>query len=101
AHELAALLADVAPDAFAAALDRELHRRADVFLHGLETYRQHSYERVSDDPPVVWREGTTSLVDYAPAGGVPVLVVPSLVNRAYILDLNAERSLLRYLAQQG
>jgi polyhydroxyalkanoate synthase len=101
ARELMALLADVAPDAFAAALDRELRSRADVFLHGLEAYRHHPYQRVSVEPPVIWREGTTRLLDYAPAGGVPVLVVPSLINRAYILDLSAERSLLRYLAQQG
>jgi polyhydroxyalkanoate synthase subunit PhaC len=101
AHELAELLADAAPDAFAEALNRELRDRADIFLRGLETYRHHPYVRVSHDPPVVWREGTTRLLDYAPGGGVPVLVVPSLINRAYILDLNAERSLLRYLAKQG
>ena len=101
AREVAALLADVAPDAFAAALDRELRGRADVFLRGLETYRHHPYERALRDPPVIWREGTTRLLDYAPAGGVPVLVVPSLINRAYILDLSAERSLLRHLARQG
>src|SRR6266550_1083634 len=64
ARELVALLADVAPDAFAAALDRELRSRADVFLRGLEAYRHHPYQRVSEDPPVVWREGTTRLLDY-------------------------------------
>jgi polyhydroxyalkanoate synthase subunit PhaC len=101
ARELTELLADAAPDAFAAALDRELRERADVFLRGLEAYRHHPYERVLEDPPVVWREGTTRLLDYAPGGGLPVLVVPSLINRAYILDLNAERSLLRYLAKHG
>ncbi len=101
ARELAGLLAGVAPDAFADALDRELRGRADVFLRGLETYRHHPYARAVVDPPVVWREGTTRLLDYAPGGGLPVIVVPSLINRAYILDLNAERSLLRYLAQHG
>jgi polyhydroxyalkanoate synthase subunit PhaC len=100
AREIAALLADVAPDEFAVALDRELRGRADVFLRGLEAYRRHPYERVLVEPPVVWREGTTRLLDYAP-GGVPVLVVPSLINRAYILDLSAERSLLRHLARRG
>src|SRR5258708_14471133 len=37
-RELAAQLAAVAPEAFAAALDRELRRRADLFLRGLDTY---------------------------------------------------------------
>ena len=32
-----------------------------------------------------------------PAGGAPVLVVPSLINRAYVLDLLPEASLLRHL----
>ena len=33
--------------------------------------------------------------------GPPVLVVPSLINRAYILDLAPGRSMLRWLAAQG
>ena len=55
------------------------------------------------DPPELWREGTTRVLDYGdPArGGVPLLVVPSLINRAYILDLSARSSLLRWLADQG
>jgi polyhydroxyalkanoate synthase len=100
-RELAAQLATVAPDAFAAALDRELRGRADLFLRGLDAYRHHPYRRTLAEPPVIWREGTTRLLDFAPGGGLPVLVVPSLINRWYILDLNAERSLLRYLAAQG
>jgi polyhydroxyalkanoate synthase subunit PhaC len=101
ARDLAAQLAAVAPEAFSAALDRELRCQADVFVHGIELYRHHPYRRAVDDPAVVWQDGTTRLLDYAPSGGVPVLVVPSLINRFYILDLNAERSLLRYLATQG
>jgi polyhydroxyalkanoate synthase len=100
-QELAAQLAAVAPDAFAAALDRELRGRADLFLRGLDTYRHHPYRRALADPPVIWREGTTRLLDFGPVGGAPVLVVPSLINRWYILDLSAERSLLRYLAAHG
>ena len=50
---------------------------------------------------MLWQEGTTRLLDYAPAGGMPVLAVPSLVNRAYILDLAPDNSLMRYLAGLG
>lgn len=57
-------------------------------------------------PAVLWQEGTTRLCDYGPfcpdsGAARPVLVIPSLVNRAYILDLSAERSFLRYLCRQG
>ncbi len=83
------------------ALDAELLRRADRFLAGLESYRRHPYRRDLPEPPVLWQAGTTRLLDYGPAGGMPVLVVPSLINRAYILDLAPDQSLLRYLSGQG
>jgi len=50
---------------------------------------------------VLWAEGGSRLLDYSPSGGgegAPVLFVPSLVNRAYVLDLFEGRSLLRHLA---
>jgi len=57
-------------------------------------------------PARIWHEGSTKILDYGPfcpdsAAARPVLVIPSLVNRAYILDLSAERSFLRYLCQHG
>jgi polyhydroxyalkanoate synthase len=86
---------------FPAALERELRRRADLFLTGIDRYRHHPYRRALPDMPLLWQEGTTRLLDYSPAGGVPLLAVPSLVNRYYILDLAPGNSLLRHLAQQG
>jgi polyhydroxyalkanoate synthase len=88
-------------EAFLAALDAELMRRAESFLDGLERYRHHPYRRDLPEPPVLWQEGTTRLLDYGPPDGIPLLVVPSLINRAYILDLSQSQSLLRYLARQG
>jgi polyhydroxyalkanoate synthase subunit PhaC len=101
ASELRQSLSAVAPDAFAAALDVELRARADVFLRGLERYRHHPYRRALVEPSVIWQEGTTRLLDYGPPGGKPVLVVPSLINRGYILDLTAEKSFLRFLVGFG
>lgn len=99
------------PEAFAAAVDAEVARRLAALAAGLEAYRHHPYRRGLDDPPVIWQEGTSRLLDY---GALPeaksagrgksrpaVLVVPSLINPAYVLDLTAERSLLRWLARQG
>ena len=67
-------------DAFGQALARELRRRSDLFLRGIERYRHHSYRRAMPEMPPLWEEGTTRLLDYAPGGGAPVLVVPSLIN---------------------
>jgi poly[(R)-3-hydroxyalkanoate] polymerase subunit PhaC len=101
ASALAQSLAGVAPEAFAAALDAELRHRSALFLSGLERYRRHPYRRALADPPTLWREGGTRLLDYGPPAGTPVLIVPSLINRAYILDLAPGKSLLRFLAEAG
>lgn len=103
AEALRADLAAAPPDAFAAALTRELRSRADRFLTGLETYRAHPYRRDLADPPTVWEEGSSRLLDFGAGAdsGRPILVVPSLVNRHYVLDLDADSSLMRYLAARG
>lgn len=51
--------------------------------------------------PVVWQEGTTRVLDHGGDPARPVLLVPSLVNRARILDLSGQRSFARWLARQG
>ncbi len=106
ASQLRQDLADVAPDAFAQAVNLEVRRRLDQLSIGIEHYRRHSYRRPPQDARVVWEQGTTKLLDYAgiegaPENGTPLLVVPSLVNRAYVLDLSAERSFMRFFASQG
>jgi polyhydroxyalkanoate synthase len=99
---LAAEIEACGRDSVAAALDREIANRAASYLTGLETYRRHPFRRRGAAPPVLWREGTTRLLDYgcSPAGPV-VLVVPSLINRYYVLDILPERSFVRHLARRG
>jgi polyhydroxyalkanoate synthase len=96
----------VDPEALEAALGGEICRRLDAFLSGILAYRRHPYRRRLADPPTVWSEGPMRLLDYGACAaearnGPPVLVVPALINRAYVLDLSERRSLLRYLAMQG
>ncbi|MGH6961928.1 MAG: hypothetical protein ACREE7_15710, partial [Dongiaceae bacterium] len=102
---LDAVLEGVEPKAFAAALESEIRARFDRLTAGIESYRRHPFRRVLPDPPVLWQDGTTRLLDYraapAGAGGPVLLAVPSLINRAHILDLTADRSLLRVLAAAG
>lgn len=97
----------VDPDSFAAAVQAEGRRRLENFLAGVEAYRRHPYARRLAPPPTLWAEGTTRLLDYGTAPGsandrgLPLLVVPSLINRGYVLDLTERRSLMRWLAQAG
>ena len=87
--------------ALAAASREPAGRLPARFLAGLQAYWRHPYRRGLAEPPALWRAGGTRLLDYGPPGGVPLLVVPSLINRAYILDLAPGCSLLRHLAGQG
>lgn len=71
-----------------------------ALIRGIAAYRRHPWRRDLADPPVVWSEGGSRLLAYGRADDRPVLVVPSLVNRAHVLDLMPGRSLLRWLADE-
>ena len=113
AASLAADLASAPTDSLADCLAGEGRRRLDAMLAGIEIYRHHPYRRALRDPKIIWRVGASRLLDYGPdfldkstrrrgrEDAVPVLFVPSLVNRYYILDLSPRRSLMRDLADHG
>jgi polyhydroxyalkanoate synthase len=70
----------------------------------MEAYRGHPYRRDLPEMPALWQQGSSRLLDYAPAAAPDapaILVVPSLVNRYYVLDLDEKSSLLRWLAAEG
>ncbi len=53
---------------------------------------------------VVWTENKWKLMRFAPAQpkyATPILMVPSLINRWYVLDLGPGRSLIEWLVAQG
>lgn len=97
----------------AAALPRDLDplkasqfalERLAGFVSGLRKWQVHPYRRAVNEPPVVWSSGAARLLDYGLAGNARapvVFVIPSLINRAYILDIDKEYSLLRYLSTVG
>lgn len=79
----------------------EAAKRLKDMITGIERWQTHPHVRRLPDPPALWRAGAARLLDYRPEGGPAVLVVPSLVNRAQVLDLHLQRSLLRWLAAKG
>ncbi len=87
-------------ESFSAAVLQETLRQDRALLAGIAAYRRHPYQRTLADPPTCWQEGGTRLLDFGGEGPL-VLVVPSLVNRAYVLDLAPGHSLLRDLAANG
>jgi polyhydroxyalkanoate synthase len=94
------------PARLKAAFERAAEEDRDL-VAGIAAYRRDAYIRQHAEPPVVWAEEETRLLDYGQANGaegaenLPVFFVPSLINRAYILDLLPEESMLRWLAGQG
>ena len=72
----------------------------DGLIAGIAAYRRHPWRRELSDPPTIWTEGGSRILDYGGTGR-PVLFVPSLVNRAYVLDLMPGGSMMRWLAAHG
>lgn len=74
-------------------------------LKGVERYQQALKPRTMPDMPIIWQQGNARLLDYGVlCKGTPiatVLLVPSLINRYYILDLSEQMSFVRYLASQN
>ncbi|MGE4277998.1 MAG: alpha/beta fold hydrolase [Magnetospirillum sp.] len=106
AADLKASLDAAGPDGwtlFEQAIAAESLKRHQAVLDGVGQYRAHQHHRHVPEVPVLWRQGTTRLLDYRRPGsdGPPVLLVPSLINRSYILDLSQRRSLARGLASRG
>ncbi len=85
---------------FPAAVLAETLARDSALLAGIAAYRRHPWQRVMEDPPAIWAEGGSRLLDFGGAGR-PMLFVPSLVNRATVLDLAPGQSMLRWMVGQG
>ncbi len=97
-EDLTVLLESVTPWDVAEASNKRLSQ----MLSGIDKWRAHPYQRSMSEPPVIWSSGHARALDYGTVdGGHPVLVVPSLINRAYILDLMEDVSFLRRMASKG
>lgn len=85
-------------------LRREGRKRLENVLASVERYLETPYARPAEQASCVLRHGSARLLDYGKpkrGKGLPVLVVPSLVNRYYILDLMPGNSLAEYLRHKG
>lgn len=71
-----------------------------ALLAGIAAYRRHPWVRDMPDPVEIWREGDSCIRDFG-GGGAALLFVPSLVNRASVLDLAPGQSMMRHFAESG
>ncbi len=100
AKRLSHALHEVDADAFAAVVGAEAGRRLGSFIAGVRAYHEHPWRRSDETRDVLWRSGSTTLVDYGGTGR-PLLLVPSLINRSYILDLGPEDGFCSWLRRNG
>lgn len=79
-----------------------------AMVTGIKKYQNHAHAPKRMELKKIWQSGETKIL--APANGMcmhkqkgaaPLLLIPSLVNKAHIFDLTKERSLLRWLNESG
>lgn len=85
---------------FASAVWEKVSTSVGAMLNGIRAYQTHPARRADSRGEVTWQSGSAELVDFGGAGR-PLLMVPSLVNRSHVLDLDEDASLARWLAEQG
>lgn len=72
-------------------------------LQGIKNYQDHPFVRAVPPPEIFWQAGTVRILHY-PAQGARagrLFIVPSLINRAHILDLLPQKSFTRFMAARG
>lgn len=84
-------------------LDQSILKNLNNFWDGVLRYQTHDYTRPKTKAKIIWKSGAAKLYDYgADTKNAPVVfIIPSLVNRYYILDLMPDRSFANYLRAQG
>ena len=76
--------------------------RLKAALSGIDKWQAAPVRRPAPTPPVLWQSGPVRLLDYGlDTDKPPVLVIPSLINKPYILDLMEDASFLRRMAASG
>lgn len=83
---------------------RQVTASMEKVIEGIRLYQLHPYQRKMSRQSVVWSSGQTRLIWHAAKGKEPkarILLIPSMINGAEILDMLPKKSLLRWLSEQG
>ncbi|WP_417449842.1 alpha/beta fold hydrolase [Kordiimonas sp.] len=89
-----------AGEMFLRAVEHKTNVRSGEVLAGINRYLVHPYMRTGSKTEVCLTVGQCELFDFG-GDGTPILLVPSLVNPHYVLDLKSGRSIAAYLKSHG
>lgn len=71
-------------------------------MRGIQMYQNASHIAFRNDMECIWsRKGAKILQRVSQANAAPLIIIPSLVNRSYIFNLNAQRSFVDWVAGNG
>ena len=81
--------------------------KTNAYMRGMIEYHLHPYHRsLGKEGTVIWSCGSTTLREFSATDSfsgeqTTILLIPSLINNAYILDLMPEYSLVGFLKKKG
>jgi len=103
--ELQKLLQNLDPAELMLAIGREGQQRLQGMMSGIQKYQRHPYKRIQPERETTWSRHGACLLEMPSSSlssSAPVMfLIPSLVNRSYILDLKEDRSFFKALHQNG
>lgn len=77
-------------------------------VRGIKMYQEHAFTPKELPLETIWQEGSTSVKrpimaqgNRMEGDGCPLLIIPSLINKANILDISEEQSMLRWFNTHG
>ncbi len=87
-------------------LVNEVQKKTVALLQGVDRYLGVSYTPQHQPRPTIWHSGSARLLDCGNPEDIaqnkpPILLIPSLINRYYILDLTPQTSFVEFLHSQG
>lgn len=85
------------------AVEEEARQRFYRWMEGVERYAKTPPKpRPVLGGQAVWQKGAASLFSYGDSNAAqqPILVIPSLINRSYVLDMSPRHSMMQHLARQ-
>ncbi len=87
----------------AKAVEKEAEKRIAELLKGVDNYNKSAFTRDIDEAQAVIAIGSSRLLDFGSQGSKnpAVFLIPSLINRYYIMDLTQKLSFAHYLRNFG